>query len=85
MHGMMRLSGLKHYDKKNLLLLLLDLYIMFFFVLGNKNLMKCDKVWKELLEHYGRQGCVVDAECVKSRRHKKKHKQKEASKEEFYS
>lgn len=58
---------------------------MFFFVSGNKKLMKCDKVWKELLEHYGRQGCVVDAECVKSRRHKKKRKQKEASKEEFYS
>lgn len=47
--------------------------------------MKCDKVWKELLDHYGRQGCVADAECVKSRRHKKKQKPKEASKEEFYS
>lgn len=54
-------------------------------IIGNKNLMKCDKVWKELLDHYGRQGCVVDAECVKSRRHKKKQKPKEASKEEFYS
>lgn len=53
MYGMMWFFGLRYYDKKNLLLLLLDLYIMFFFVLGNKNLMKCDKVWKELLEYYG--------------------------------
>ena len=55
------------------------------FCLGNKKLMKCDKVWNNLLVHYGRQGCVADAEFVRSKRLKKKHKQREATQEEFYS
>ncbi|XP_062574957.1 helicase with zinc finger domain 2-like isoform X1 [Saccostrea cucullata] len=52
-------------------------------IIGNKNLMKCDNVWRDLLTHYGRQGCVVDAESVKSRRQKKRRKVREATMEEF--
>ncbi|XP_062574961.1 helicase with zinc finger domain 2-like isoform X5 [Saccostrea cucullata] len=54
-----------------------------FIIIGNKNLMKCDNVWRDLLIHYGRQGCVVDAESVKSRRQKKRRKVREATQEEF--
>ncbi|XP_061168138.1 helicase with zinc finger domain 2-like [Saccostrea echinata] len=53
------------------------------FIIGNKNLMKCDNVWRDLLTHYSRQGCVVDAESVKSKRQKKSRKVREATQEEF--
>ncbi|XP_048757563.2 helicase with zinc finger domain 2-like [Ostrea edulis] len=52
-------------------------------IIGNKQLMKCDKVWSNLLTHYGRKGCVVDVESVKSRRQKKPRKIREATEEEF--
>ncbi|XP_062574953.1 helicase with zinc finger domain 2-like [Saccostrea cucullata] len=31
-------------------------------IIGNQQLLKCDGVWKELLKHYARQGCIVDSE-----------------------
>ncbi|XP_022318580.2 3'-5' exoribonuclease HELZ2-like [Crassostrea virginica] len=29
-------------------------------IIGNKNLLSCDPVWNNLIEHYARLGCVVD-------------------------
>jgi hypothetical protein len=37
-------------------MLLYDLLIS-----GNQNLLKCDAVWKKLLDNYNRLGCVVNA------------------------
>ncbi|KAK3091346.1 hypothetical protein FSP39_019159 [Pinctada imbricata] len=37
-------------------------------IVGNKNLLRCEStVWRPLLQHYGKQGCVMDAgEILKS-------------------
>ncbi|XP_061168178.1 helicase with zinc finger domain 2-like [Saccostrea echinata] len=36
-------------------------------IIGNQQLLKCDVVWKELLKHYHRQGCIVDSEGLDER------------------
>ncbi|XP_060082155.1 helicase with zinc finger domain 2-like [Ylistrum balloti] len=56
-------------------------------IIGNKNLLKCDKVWKRLLDHYAKRGCVVDAGEYPPRQ-KKRKAGKKASRQtsvEFYN
>ncbi|XP_021359813.1 helicase with zinc finger domain 2-like [Mizuhopecten yessoensis] len=30
-------------------------------IIGNENLLQCDRVWERLLDHYRKRGCIVDA------------------------
>ncbi|KAK6179131.1 hypothetical protein SNE40_011556 [Patella caerulea] len=34
------------------------------FIIGNENLLRCDKVWKNLLEDYKDRGCISNAEDI---------------------
>lgn len=36
-------------------------FIDFLFT-GNKNLLKCDKVWKDLIQYYEDRSCIMSAE-----------------------
>ncbi|XP_033737975.1 LOW QUALITY PROTEIN: helicase with zinc finger domain 2-like [Pecten maximus] len=59
-------------------------------IIGNQNLLKCDKVWERLLDHYRKRGCVVDASEFPPR-FKTRNKRKGArnasrqTSEEFYN
>lgn len=33
-----------------------------FFVVGNRHLLKCDRVWRQLINMYASQGSVVEAD-----------------------
>ncbi|VDI71757.1 Hypothetical predicted protein [Mytilus galloprovincialis] len=47
------------------------------FLIGNKHLLKCDEVWKDLIQTYDRKGCVVNSVAYPPPYHpivkKKKH------------
>ncbi|KAI1889999.1 hypothetical protein AGOR_G00168690 [Albula goreensis] len=48
-------------------------------IIGNKNLLRCNELWRELLEHYEKLNCVVDPAKgiqVLNTKHKQKAKQK---------
>ena len=60
-------------------------------ILGNQKLLKCNEVWANFLDHYGRRGCVVDCEKypplsqrVKAKKEKKKSRRVLEMDKEFY-
>jgi len=60
-------------------------------ILGNQKLLKCNEVWANFLDHYGRRGCVVDCEKyppqskrVIAKKVKKKSRRVLEMDEEFY-
>ena len=59
--------------------------------LGNQKLLKCNEVWANFLDHYGRRGCVVDcdkyppqSQRVIEKKIKKKSRRVQEMDEEFY-
>ncbi|XP_069128073.1 3'-5' exoribonuclease HELZ2-like isoform X1 [Argopecten irradians] len=60
------------------------------FIIGNQNLLKCDKVWGRLLDHYEKRGCVVDSSEFPPRRkirNKRRgaHRASRQTSKEFYN
>ncbi|XP_061168179.1 helicase with zinc finger domain 2-like [Saccostrea echinata] len=59
-------------------------------IIGNKHLLSCDFVWRSLIKHYARFGCVTDVEHfpppppVMKRRRRKSHRESLESEEDFY-
>ena len=60
-------------------------------ILGNQKLLKCNEVWANFLNHYGRRGCVVDCDKyppqsnrVIEKKVKKKSRRVLETDEEFY-
>nr|XP_022318579.1 helicase with zinc finger domain 2-like isoform X2 [Crassostrea virginica] len=60
-------------------------------IIGNKHLLSCDKVWKSLIYHYGRYGCVTDVDHFpppppvnRRRRRRRSHRESNQSDMDFY-
>jgi hypothetical protein len=60
---------------------------LFLIFVGNRKLLKCNDVWANFIEHYGRRGCVVDCEKYPPQpqeRKKKKKSRRVQEMDEFY-
>jgi hypothetical protein len=49
---------------------------LFLIFVGNRKLLKCNEVWANFIEHYGRRGCVVDCEKYPPQPQERKKKKK---------
>ncbi|XP_062574962.1 LOW QUALITY PROTEIN: helicase with zinc finger domain 2-like [Saccostrea cucullata] len=59
-------------------------------IIGNKHLLSCDRVWRNLIKHYARFGCVTDVDhfppppLITKRRRRRSHRESLESEEDFY-
>ncbi|CAC5394770.1 unnamed protein product [Mytilus coruscus] len=53
------------------------------FVIGNQNLLRCNRVWNELLDYYSSKGCVFDAKDFPMPIQHKGKKKRHTNSEEF--
>lgn len=60
-------------------------------IIGNKHLLSCDQVWKKLIYHYARNGCLTDVEHFpppppvnKKRKRRRSHRESLQPEEDFY-
>ena len=51
-------------------------YFLFLIFVGNRKLLKCNDVWANFIDHYGRRGCVVDCEKYPPQPQERKKKKK---------
>ncbi|KAL3868499.1 hypothetical protein ACJMK2_041300 [Sinanodonta woodiana] len=53
-------------------------------IIGNMNLLRCDSVWDELIQHYERHGCIRDAETFPPREQRMHRRRPTTHKQTYY-